>query len=120
MTWGDAQQKAFETVIQKLAQSITLAYTDVGKPFHVHTNASAVALGATLSQEDDKSEMRLIAYMSKKLNAAECNYPAHEMETLALKYWRPYLWGADVRAYTDSSFLRYLKTCELNSPRQVR
>ena len=23
-------------------------------------------------------------------------------------------------AYTDSSFLRYLKTCELNSPRQVR
>ena len=31
--------------------------------------------------------------MSKKLNAAECNYPAHEMDTLALvtalKYWRP-------------------------------
>ena len=62
--------------------------------------------------------------MSKKLNAAECNYPAHERKTLALvtalKYWRPYLWGADIRAYTDSSFLRYLKTYELNSPRQVR
>ena len=62
--------------------------------------------------------------MSRKLNATECNYPAHERETLALvtalKYWRPYLWGADIRSYTDSPFLRYLKTCELNSPRQVR
>ena len=68
--------------------------------------------------------MRLVACMNKNLNAAECNYPAHEMETLALvttlKYWRPYLCGADIRAYTDSSFLRYLKTRELNSPRQVR
>ena len=106
-TWGDAQQKAFETVIQKLAQSTTLAYPNVGKPFHVHTDASDTALGATLSREDEKGEMRLVACMSKKLNAAECNYPAHERETLApvaaLKYWPPYLWGGDIRAYTDSS-----------------
>ena len=41
--------------------------------------------------------MRLEACMSKKLNAAECYYPAHEMEVLALvealKHWRAYLWG---------------------------
>ena len=83
-TWGDAQQKAFETVIQKLAQSTTLAFPDVGKPFHVQTDASDTALGATMSQEDEKGEMRLVACMSKKLNAAECNYPAHEMETSTL------------------------------------
>ena len=119
-----SQQKAFDTVIQKLAHSTTLAYPDVGTPFHVHTDASDVALGATLSQEYEKGEMRLAACMSKKLNAAECNYPAHEMEVLALvealKHWRAYLWGAQVKAYTDSSFLRFLNTCELNSPRQVR
>ena len=90
-TWGDAQQKAFETVIQKLAQSTTLASPDVVKPLHVHTVATDTALGATLSQEDEKCEMRLAACMSKKVNAAECNYPAHEMETLvqvtAIKYW---------------------------------
>ena len=73
-TWGDAQQKAFETVIQKLAQSATLAYPVVGKAFHVHTDASDTALGATMSQEDEKGEMRLVACMSKKFNAAECNY----------------------------------------------
>ena len=120
---GDAQQKAFDTVIQNLAHSTTLAYPDIGKVVHVHTDASDVALGATLSQEDHDVEMRLAARSSKKLNAAECNYPAHEREVLALvealKYWRPYLWGAKIQAYTDSSFLRYLKTCELTSPRHA-
>ena len=47
---GDAQQKAFETVIQKLAHSTTLAYPDQSRPFHVHTGASDVAVGPTLSQ----------------------------------------------------------------------
>ena len=94
-TCGEAQQKAFEMVTERPAQSTTLAYPDVGKPFHVHTDASDTALGATMFQEDEKGEMRLVACMSKKLNAAECNYPAYERETLALvtaiKYWRPYL-----------------------------
>ena len=83
-TWGSAQQKALDTVIQKLAHSTTLAYPDVWRPFHVHTDASDSAIGATMSQEDDKSEMRLVACRSKKLNAVKCNYPAHERETLAL------------------------------------
>ena len=83
MDVGRRATEAFETVIQNLAQS-TLAYPDVGKPFHVQTDASDTALGATLSQEDEKSEMRLVACMSKKLNAAECNYHAHKNETLAV------------------------------------
>ena len=95
--WGDAQQKAFDTVIQQLVHSTTLAYPDIAKTFNVHTDASDVAFGATMSQEYGKGEMRLVACMSKKLNAAECNYPAHEREVLALvealKYWRAYLWG---------------------------
>ena len=77
-----------------------------------------------LATLDDKYEMRPIACMRKKLNAAECNYPAHERELLALvhalTYWRQYLWGAHIKAYTDSTFLKYLKTYELSSTRQVR
>ena len=74
MNVGRRATEAFETVIQNLAQS-TLAYPDVGKPFHGHTDASDTAPGATLSQEDEKGEMRLVACMSKKLNTAEYNYP---------------------------------------------
>ena len=57
-----------------------------------------MALGATMSHEYWKCEMCVVACMSKKLNAAECNYPEHEMEVLALvealRYWRSYLLGA--------------------------
>ena len=91
--WGDAQQKAFDTVIQKLVHSTTIAYPDIDKTFHVHTDASDVAMWAALSQVDAKGEMRLVACMSKNLNAAECNYQAHERELLALvhalTYWPP-------------------------------
>ena len=54
--WGDAQQKAFDTVIQQLVHSTTLAYQDIVKTFHVHTDASDVALGATLSQNTGKAK----------------------------------------------------------------
>ena len=82
-------------IIQRLAHPTTLAFPDEDKPFHVHTDASDVALGATLSQDDDKGELRLVACMSQKLQPSECNHPAHEREKLALvvalKYWRAYL-----------------------------
>ena len=107
-----------------MAHSTTLAYPDQSRPFHVHTDAGDVAVGATLSQEDDNGEIRLVACMSKQLCAAVCNYPAHERELLALvralTYWPAYLWDARIKAYTDNTFVKYLRTCELNSPRHVR
>ena len=70
-----------------------------------------------------KRKMRLVACMSQKLQPAECNYPAHEREMLglvvALKHWSANLLGAQIKAYTDSTFVRYVKTCEINSSRQV-
>ena len=85
--WGDAQQKAFGTVIQQLVHSTTIAYSDVVKTFHVHTDAGDMAQCANLSQEYGKGEMRLVACMIKKLNAAECNYPAHERDVQLS--WKP-------------------------------
>ena len=66
LVYGNAQQKAFYTVIQRLAHSTTLAYQDKDKTIRVHTDASDVAMGATLSQVDDNGEMRLVACMSKR------------------------------------------------------
>jgi hypothetical protein len=43
--WGEAQQKAFDTVIKRLVESTTLAYPDINKPFYVHTDASDTATG---------------------------------------------------------------------------
>ena len=89
-SWRDPQQKAFDTIFQNLVHSTTLAYPDKDKTFHIHTDASDVAMGATLSQVDDKGQMRLVVCMSKKLNAAECSFPAHERELLALVHGLTY------------------------------
>ena len=117
---GDAQQQGFDLSIQRLAHSITRAFLGKDKPFRIHTDASDAALGAAISQNDEKVEMRLVACMRKKLVPAERNYPAHEREILALvvamKYWSSYLSGFQIMAYTDSSFTCYMKTCEMNSP----
>ena len=55
-------------------------------------------LGATLSQEDENGNLRLISCGSRKLVPAQKNYPAHENECIALvdtlQRWRHYLHGA--------------------------
>ena len=50
----------------------------------LHTDASDVGVGATLSQKDEGGELRLVACRSLKLPSAEKNYPVHEKEMLAL------------------------------------
>ena len=95
----------------------------MSQPFTLHLDASADALGATLSQPDRRGHLLLLACTSRKLNPAERNYPTHEREMLALvhalKKWKHYLMGSKVLAYTDNVALRYWKTAQNLSPRQV-
>ena len=62
--------------------------------------------------------------MSKKLNAAEQNYPTNAREFLALlqalRHWRHYVLGPHVIAFTDNVALRDYKTAPNLSPRMVR
>ena len=105
-------------------ESTALAYPDLNKEFVLHVDASADALGSTLSQEDRVGQLRLITCTSRKFNPAERNYPTHEREMLALvhalKKWKHYLLGARVKAYTDNVALRYWQTAQNLSPRQIR
>eukprot|EP00741_Cyanophora_paradoxa_P022756 tig00021504_g21978.t1 len=61
------------------------------------TDASTYAIGAILSQADDKGVERPLAFISRTLLPAEMNYSATELECLAvvwaIKYWRHYLLG---------------------------
>ena len=66
----------------------------------LHTDASDVGVGATLSQKDELVVLMLVARRSRKLSSAEKNYPVHEKEMLALvdtlEEWRHYLLGVAV------------------------
>jgi hypothetical protein len=91
----------------------------------VETDASDYAVGACLLQTGEDGRLHPVAYSSKKLDAAERNYPIHEKELLAIKealrVWRHYLEnGKQIVILTDHESLKYMKTIKRPSRRLVR
>ena len=88
------------------------------------TDASNVAVAAIPTQPDDEGHQHPVAYESRKLTAAERNYPAHVLELLAvvhaLRAFRHYLLGggaprrgdcwSDFDLRTDNQAITWLKT----------
>ena len=109
--WTEQQQKAFDVLRKKLTEAPVVRYPDEDKPFFLYTDASDTGLGAVLSQKDGKEEY-VIAYASRTLSPAERNYAITEKECLAIiwavKYFRPYLCGAQFTIITDHSALKWL------------
>ena len=77
--WNENAQKAFDSVKSRIANDAFLPHPNFSKPFDVHADSSAYQLGGGVSQEG-----RPIAFFSKKLNAAQKNYPITEKELLSI------------------------------------
>ena len=92
-------------------------------PYTVVTDASGYAIGAALCQ-DHGNGLQPCAFLSRKMNDAERNYPVHEQELLAivhaLREWRHYLLGNRITIITDHRSLQYLPTQDKLSARQTR
>ncbi|CAB0040714.1 unnamed protein product [Trichogramma brassicae] len=84
-TWGETQEKAFNTLKEHLIKAPILACPNFSEMFILQTDASNDGLGAVLTQNIDGKE-RVIAYASRTLNKAEKNYSATEKECLAVKW----------------------------------
>jgi hypothetical protein len=82
------------------------------KEFHVHVDASAIALGVVLTQPGEGDIDHPIAFARRKLSDSEHNYNTTEREGLAMVYalqkFRHYLLGKHFKMFTDHSSLRYL------------
>jgi len=121
--WGTEQQSAFEEVKRAIMSAPCLTIPDESKPFVVHTDSSGSATGAVLMQEYPEG-LRPIAFLSKKMRAAETRYAVHEQELLAimnaLKAWRHYLGGREFTVLTDHQSLQYIGSSAMATPRQLR
>ena len=121
--WQDAQQVAFDALKTAVTTAPVLLSPNDTLPFTVFTDASGFAVGATLVQ-DQGNGPQPVAYMSRKMNDAERNYPVHEQEELsihtALKEWRHYLHGEPFHVFTDHRSLTHLFTQPYQSKRQLR
>ncbi len=71
--WTEQCNKAFQTLKELLTKAPVLAYPDFEKPFILDTDASDVAIGATLSQIIDSVE-HPIGYFSRTLTGPEKKY----------------------------------------------
>lgn len=123
--WGKEEEDAFNALKTALTNAPILMRPNLSKSFQVTTDASGFAVGAILSQEDENALQRPIAFLSRKMSAAERRYAVHEQELLAvvtaLKEWRHLLHGQiGVVVITDHMSLRYLNSQPFLSNRQAR
>ena len=72
--WGEEEERTFQALKVRLWQYPVLTVPYFKKPMVLHTDASDVGVGATLSQTSDDGMLHLIACRSRKLSAAEKNY----------------------------------------------
>ena len=110
--WGDEEEKAFRTLIEKLISFPILRQPDFNRGFIVICDASNSAIGAILAQKDDDRKEYVCAYASRLLKGAECHYGISEKECLAvlwaIKHFRIYIYGKRFTVVTDHSALTWL------------
>ena len=97
--WGEAKERAFLTLQERLLKRPILKLPDYQKPFILRTDASNCGLGESLMQEHN-DKLYPVACASKKLSSAECKYSTLELECLAI------VWGmTKFRLYLAESLL---------------
>lgn len=113
--WSDRQQKAFETLVEKLKNPPILRHfsDEPNLITRVYTDASGDALGATLMQGTCQKDLLPILYASRKLTDAEKKYGITQKECLAvvwgLNYFKHFIWGRKFQLATDHQALCWLK-----------
>ena len=125
-TWDKPQQTAFEELKAAMLKAPVLAHPDYERPYLPETDASGVAIGAVLSQQQDDGKWHPVDYLSKSFSPAEKNYATHDQELLviivALKQWQHLLMGAKypVEVLTNHANLRYFREKQNLNARQCR
>lgn len=83
---------AFEKLKTEILKDVELAYLDYGEsasPLEIYTNASGYCMGECLMQDqliDGVLRKRVIAYVSKALNATERRYSTIERGLANLRF----------------------------------
>jgi hypothetical protein len=124
--WNLEAEKAFQELKTSFSTEPILVIFDPKKPVTVETDASDKAIGACLSQPDDKAKLRPVAYLSRKMALAELNYEVHDKELLAIveafRHWRVYLEGHahEISVITDHKNLTTFLTTKVLERRLAR
>ncbi|WVZ80957.1 hypothetical protein U9M48_028390 [Paspalum notatum var. saurae] len=107
--WGTMQEKAFNTLKDKLTHAPLLQLSDFGKTFEFECDASGIGIGCVLLQEG-----KPVAYFSEKLNGPSLNYSTYDKELYALvrvlETWQHYLWPEEFVIHSDHESLKHIRS----------
>jgi len=108
--WNEECQQGLDTLKQKLFIAPFFVFLDWKKEFHVHVDASYIALSVVLAQPGEGELDHPIDFASRKLSTVENNYTKTEREGLEIFYslykFIHYLLGSHFNMFIDHSALR--------------
>lgn len=111
VVWTDECELAFQGLKDSLCKEPILQSPDFEQAFTVQTDASEHGIGAVLLQ-GESGQLRLVAYISRKLHPRESRYSTVEKECLSIKWaldsLRYYFLGRKFRLETDNRALSWL------------
>jgi len=82
--WGDEEQEAFDELGTKLTTAPVLVSFEPHAPTKIETDASKYICSRILLQQCQDGKWRPVAYRSKTMSDAECNYDIHDKELLGV------------------------------------
>ena len=125
--WDSDCQEAFETLRKAVTETPVLYYFHANRLTKVETDSSDGVTGGILSQLDpDTEDWHPLAFFSKTMNSAECNYEIHDKEMLAIlqafQHWRVELQSVEnpVQVYSDHKSLDVFMRSKKLTARQAR
>lgn len=125
-SWDNSCESAFFQIKQAFKEGTMLAHFEPQRQTVLETDASDYVTAAILSQYDDSGILRPVAFMSKKMLPAECNYEIYDKELLAIVHafetWTAELGSveAPTLVLTDHKNLEHFTTTKKLNRRQVR
>lgn len=125
--WTPECQEAFETLRRAVTEAPVLHYFHTNRSTKVETDSSDGVTGGILSQLDPVTgNWHPLAFFSKTMNPAECNYEIHDKEMLAIlqafQQWRVELQSVEepVKVYSDHQSLEVFMRSKKLTARQAR
>lgn len=124
-TLDEQAQEAFEYLKKAFVSAPILAQYDADRETILECDASGWCTGGTLMQYDEEGVLHPVAFMSKRMLPAECNYEIYDKEMLAivrcLEEWEELLKPLPYFLIrTDHRNLQYFTKAQKLSERQAR